>query len=78
MNNKTNDGGPAFPACNEANVNGTMGMTLRDVFAKEAIGCWRIDKDDLDVILTGGIPDHKMVAKFCYGLADAMIKARGK
>lgn len=26
----------AFPACNEANVNGTMGMTLRDWFATHA------------------------------------------
>lgn len=30
-NDKT--GGPAFPASNSANVNGTMGMTLLDHFA---------------------------------------------
>lgn len=31
------DGGAAFPACNEANVNGTMGMSLRDWFAGQAL-----------------------------------------
>ena len=31
------NGGPAFPACNEANNNNTMGMTLRDWFAGQAL-----------------------------------------
>lgn len=33
----TKTAGAAFPACNEANVNGTMGMTLRDWFAGLAL-----------------------------------------
>ena len=34
-NDKT--GGAAFPACDEANMNSTMGMTLRDYFAGQVI-----------------------------------------
>jgi hypothetical protein len=32
------DGGPAFPVPNDANVNGQEGMTLRDYFAAKADG----------------------------------------
>ena len=60
-----NDGGPAYPACNEANVNGTMGMSLRDWFAGQA--------------LAGGWANNtKLMAERAYQLADAMLEARSK
>ncbi len=37
MDDKPKDGGNAFPACNEANMNDTMGMSLRDYFAGQAL-----------------------------------------
>lgn len=65
----------AFPACNEANVNGTMGMTLRDWFAgqfaseaaaREYGNDWGIHGKEFPV----------RVAAFAYHLADAMLAAR--
>lgn len=63
---------PAFPACNEANVNGTMGMTLRDYFAGQAlagiISAHASADDDL--------PDDEEAATWSYEYADAMLTAR--
>ena len=69
------DGGPAYPACNEANVNGTMGMSLRDWFASQA----------LQGILAGGfantVPhdavDHE-ASFYAYKYADEMMAQRDK
>lgn len=64
---------PAFPACNEANVNGTMGMTLRDYFAGQALAGMRLsDGMTSKSILTKG------KAESAYALADAMLEARAK
>lgn len=74
MDKHINDGGPAFPACNEAILNGTTGMTQRDWFAGQAlagiIGGYLANPD------LGGIGpnDH---AREAYELADAMLAARG-
>jgi hypothetical protein len=66
----TNNGGPAFPACNEANMNDTMGMTLRDWLAGQALA---------------GLQSHgeyraepELVAQVAYEQADAMLAAREK
>lgn len=62
----------AFPACNEANVNGTMGMTLRDYFAGQALGGMSsVALDDGDMLM--GWAD---MAKAAYKAADAMLAAR--
>lgn len=64
-----NDGGPAFPACNEANVNETMGMTLRDYFAGQALaGMLATD--------VPGCITRADVAAEAYLQADAMLAAR--
>ena len=68
-----NDGGPAFPACNEANVNDTMGMTLRDYFAGQAllgIAATQVD-DDLTIA-----QNAEVAANWAYCFADAMINER--
>ena len=56
------NGGQAFPE-----VGISRGMTLRDYFAGQAL-CeyWDVELDD------------ERVAEKCYGIADAMIKERGK
>ena len=65
------DGGPAFPGARETNGNGdvlwhgSLGMTLRDWFAGQAMAA----------LICGGAaglpPDE--VAKWAYETADAMI-----
>ena len=74
------DGGPAFPGqwydfqpCTGDQVvrEQWSGMTLRDYFAAKAmqgyfaspVASHRVDADD--------------VAKYCYAMADAMLRARG-
>jgi hypothetical protein len=68
----TNDSGPAFPACNEANVNGTMGMTLRDWFAGQALA---------GQCAASSLDGHSVTAaeraRRVYQMADAMLAARG-
>ena len=68
-----NDGGPAFPACNEANMNETMGMTLRDWFAGQALAGFTSG-------FTGAVGDtewfRQVGAPAAYAVADAMIAAR--
>lgn len=63
-----NDGGVAFPACNEANMNQTMGMTLRDWFAGQALGALASDIWNEE--------DAKKLPTAAYLIADAMLKAR--
>lgn len=69
------DGGPAFPACNEANVNDTMGMSLRDWYAGMAL------QGLLTIIShphSTETPCADKLSKKSYEYADAMIEARGK
>jgi hypothetical protein len=69
MNNQ-----PAFPSLHwvapqghSANEN-PQGMTLRDYFAARALG---------GLINYSPEPsEHEAIAKLCYSLADAMMKAR--
>jgi len=70
-------------------IGGSNGMTLRDYFAARAMPAvyqWfessqLADREaslDLDVCEIDGTPssDAMLVAKWSYGLADAMLKAR--
>ncbi|GGJ39771.1 hypothetical protein CDQ92_13310 [Sphingopyxis bauzanensis] len=68
MNNDT----PAFPACNEANVNGTMGMSLRDWFAGQAIA--GICAASIGRMLDGS--NESTLAYGAYVVADEMLAAR--
>jgi hypothetical protein len=60
--NETNTGGPAFPDQYK------NGMTLRDYFAAKA----------LQGLVAGTLQtvDTSLIARDCYVLADAMLKAR--
>ncbi len=81
--NKINDGGPAFPLSRESSISKNYeGMTLRDYFAAKALqglcanpggpfqACdqsgWRIVNCTFD-----------QIADEAYGMADAMLTARG-
>jgi len=72
------DGGPAFPVPNDANVNGQEGMTLRDKFAEAAIPAEMDRAHRINSARPGGPENgwHATVAKRCYEMADAMLKAR--
>jgi hypothetical protein len=69
---------PAFPIppefCDDLSVEQQRGMTLRDYFAAKAMPSVIIDWSS-----TGGIEDPEIVeviARDCYSMADAMLKAR--
>ena len=61
---KPNDGGPAFP------VGLLPGMSLRDYFAGQAMGGQLADPD--------GEIDPKLIARWSYAYADAMLAEREK
>ena len=72
--NKRNEGGPAFPVPNDANVNEQEGMTLRDYFAAKAMQ---------SLILTSWYDDERTIHEIkrplsddAYELADAMLNHR--
>ena len=64
--NETNTGGPVFPT--PAHNLQNDGMTLRDYFAAKA----------LQGLVAGTLQtvDTSLIARDCYVLADAMLKAR--
>jgi hypothetical protein len=75
------DGGPAFPGI-ETRINGLheqyrayYGMTLRDYFAGLAMQ-GAISNNDLLRRISSDEDDGERAARFCYLLADAMLKAR--
>ena len=61
---KPNDGGPAFP------VGLLPGMSLRDYFAGQAMAGQLADPD--------GEIDPKLIAKWSYAYANAMLAEREK
>ena len=66
---KINDGGPAFPRAGSDYVKAQEGMSLRDWFAGKALEgqAHRFDHPH----------NHReLLAKDCYEIADAMLKAR--
>ena len=70
----TNTGGPAFPIERQtiAEQYGSVGMTLRDYFAAKAM-LFYFAGPDAKVISKN--PDA--IARWCYVMADCMLKARG-
>ena len=72
--------GPAFPASNDANVNGTMGMTLRDYFAGQAIPAIIIatSSGGHDPSTKHGKGVEISMCLDAYAIADAMLRARQK
>jgi len=86
---KTKDGGSAFPYGDEANVNGTIGMTLRDYFAARSPAPdadWIDLQQRLDRQRNPYNDSHKPAhrstfeidASWRFKWADAMIVAREK
>jgi hypothetical protein len=67
MNNK-----PAFP-CEWGKVHHTPGMTLRDYFAAKAMTLTEFHR----YTYADGTRIRDDEAKWCYEVADAMMKARG-
>jgi hypothetical protein len=71
------DGGPAFPGPDqmETEVDIHEGMSLRDYFAAKALGASMRNLADQPI---GGSPKdwQDFVAKDCYDIADAMLRAR--
>lgn len=69
-----NDGGPAFPTENEHQNSETTwhyrGMSLRDYFASSAMN------GVISSCTQGQEITPSMCAKWCYEMADAMLKAR--
>lgn len=50
---------------------------LRDYLAAQAIHCFMLTNENVARLEKGiGYPMHEVVAKFCYGLADAMLRER--
>lgn len=81
MTAKFNDGGPAFPQPITSDLNmgllfpqhyGVAGMTLRDYFAAQELT--RVSYEQCSVHDVAA--SYERVAKHCYRMADAMIKAR--
>lgn len=64
----TNDGGPAFPHDGQQNYTG--GMTLRDYFAARAMQASMMHS------LPCSATEMEGIARDCYYMADAMLKAR--
>ena len=68
--NNTNTGGPAFPGLHPSSEcrYKEEGMTLRDYFAAKA----------MQGLLAGTLKssDTSLIARDCYAMADAMLKAR--
>jgi hypothetical protein len=85
MKDSFNDGGPVYPLPgidhnDEAHAgfmgitHWTQGMSLRDLFAANALsGCEVTVRDDMGFDYFE--PAHE-IAKRCYEIADAMLKAR--
>lgn len=67
MSAPINDGGPAFPTMDPNEHYRLMGMTLRDYFAAAALSSRG---------MYGANIRENAVAKECYIIADAMLKAR--
>lgn len=51
---------------------------LRDYFAAQAIRLFTMDENSLNQLRSGLVPNHQLVADFCYTLADAMLARRNR
>jgi len=80
--NKTNTGGPAFPAFEHHPNYGQMlavgGMTMRDYFAAKAMQIiWDAYDKGYCGLNNNDAPNVEIIAEGAYQMADAMLKARG-
>lgn len=71
---KSSKTGEAKPGC--APANGSGATSLRDMFAVQAISLFPLSERDVSALQNGETPNHRLVAKFCYELADAMMAER--
>lgn len=71
--NSQDDGGPAFPVPNDANVNDQEGMTLRDYFAAKAMAAML---SSYPCPALGVDLDMDAIANDAYAAAYSMVKAR--
>lgn len=62
---------PAFPVGGEPMY--SLGLTTLEWFAGMAIQLFSLEPKELTLIEKGEIPDHRLVAKFCFDLAEAML-----
>jgi len=79
---------PAFPRTgywtengpHEADADSQVGMTLRDYFAAKALVGFTANRETYLAIVHDGRGMHPddAVARSCYSLADAMLKARSE
>jgi hypothetical protein len=80
MSDEINDGGPAFPVAEDhkvaADLEWTCGMSLRDYFAAQALPAMVavVSSGTHNPTSDGSIEDA--MARDCYRLADAMLRAR--
>ena len=81
-----NTGGPAFPSTlqyfpEDTNYEEAAGMTLRDYFAAKAMQALYQSQYEYEFTGTPRMPEHVALmdelAMDAYGIADAMLKARG-
>lgn len=77
------DGGQAFPITWTDSVAPTMGMTLRDYFAGQALMGSLADTENLEALHRMQEPktareSRAALVRVCYELADAMIAERAK
>ncbi len=56
-------------------VGAFTGLTKREYFASQALNLWQMEQGDLLELENGNTPNHRLVAKFCVELADALIEA---
>ena len=85
MNDKINDGGPAFPTMEPQEHSDKpylhWGQSLRDKFAGDALaGDWAAQDGRETGVFANNMPNDGLVerAQLYYRMADAMIKARGQ
>lgn len=84
MNDKINDGGPAFPYTwvrSDEPATPMQGMTLRDYFAAKAmqalLGSQDMAANTVRAAKDNGREDTELfMAEAAYEIADAMLKAR--
>jgi hypothetical protein len=80
MSTQINDGGPAFPRTEIVSIGG---MSLRDYFAGQALAGSLASQTPESHWSFAALPEETTndnakngIARLCYDIADAMIKAR--
>ncbi len=77
MSEKIEDGGPAFPCSAPEGYEPSLGMSLRDWFAGQALAGWLASYGPDSSHPVSNDAAH-LVAARSYAMADAMLAARAK